>query len=148
MREEIFTITPFAPEESVLFYSDPEKDRERGCIGHLRGDFGSGGKEFWSTWWEHQCELITQEFKDEFDVFINYLRKQGLLKDRLSMADYCYRRPEAKIPGMRHSDDYGFCVNTDRYQFFVRCFPHSGDYNFYVYCYQRQPKKQEVKQAP
>ena len=92
-------IRPFAPDESALFYSNGEKDKELGCIGHLRGDFGSGGKEFWSTWWEHQSELKTQEFKDEFDVFINSLRKQGLLKDRLSMADYCCQHSEAKIPG-------------------------------------------------
>jgi hypothetical protein len=138
-------IRPFAPEESALFYSDSEKYKEFGCIGHLRGDFGSVGKEFWSTWWEHQSELKTQEFKDEFDDFINSLRKQGLLKDRHSMADCCYQHPEAKIPGAWHSDVYGFCVNTDRHRYFVRCFPHQGDYNFYVYCYKKQPERLQEK---
>lgn len=144
-----FTFRPFAPEERTLFYSDSEK--ELGYIGHLRGDFGSGGKEFWSTWCEHQSELKTQEFKNEFDDFINSLRKQGLLKDRRSMADYCYQHPEAKILGAWHSDVYGFCVNTDRHRYFVRCFPHQGDYNFYVYCYQKRleclQEKPEARQS-
>lgn len=140
-----FTIKPFAPEESTLFYTDSEKEQKFKCVGHLRGDFGSGGNEFWSTWWEHQSKLKTQEFKDEFDDFINSLRKQGLLKDRRNMEDYCDKHPEAKMPGTWHSDVYGFCVKTNSYRYFIRCSPCPGDYNFYVYCYQNQPELLQEK---
>ena len=39
-----------------------EQDKTTGCIGHLRGDFGSG-KQFYTTWWPHQADrLNTPEF--------------------------------------------------------------------------------------
>jgi hypothetical protein len=130
-----FAINAATPEEAALFYSNAEKGQEFSCIGHLRGDFGRGGKEFWSTWWEHQGDLKTQAFKDEFDVLVNSLRKQGILKDRDSMAEFCHAHPEARIPGAWHPDVYGFRVDTGRHRYYIRCFPHGGDYNFYIYCY-------------
>ena len=36
-------------EERQLFFAIENETRDYGCIGHLRGDFGSG-KEFWTTW--------------------------------------------------------------------------------------------------
>ncbi len=107
-----YEINATAPEEAALFYSNAEKDRELGCIGHLRGDFGRSGKEFWTTWWEHQSGLKTQEFKDEFDMLINSLREHGFMKDRGSMADYCYSHAEARIPGAWHHDVFGFRLDT------------------------------------
>ena len=53
-----FEIRPFSPEEAALFYSNDEKDKELGCIGHLRGDFGHKGREFWHTWFDHQSSQI------------------------------------------------------------------------------------------
>ena len=115
-----FAINAAAPEEAALFYSNAEKNKELGCIGHLRGDFGHGGKEFWSTWWEHQGDLKIQAFKDEFNVLISSLRKQGLLKDRSSMAEFCHAHPEAKIPGAWRLDVYGFRVDTGGYSYCIR----------------------------
>jgi hypothetical protein len=44
----------------------PEKDAELGCIGHVRMDFGHGGKEFWHTWWPRGDETLNSpEFKAE-----------------------------------------------------------------------------------
>ena len=39
---------------------------QTGCIGHLRGDFGSG-QEFYTSWFDHRREYKTDEFKAEFD---------------------------------------------------------------------------------
>ena len=138
-------IIPFVPEEKSLFYSDSEKNQELECIGHLRGDFGRGGNEFWHKWFEHKNCLKTEEFRDEFDLIINLLRKNGLLKDRSSMAEYCFAHRDAQIPGAWPSEVYGFRVNTGGYSYFIRCFPYDGDYNFYVYCYRRgQEHRQDV----
>ena len=60
-----------APDESFLFYSNEERDRELGCVGHLRGDFGRSGNEFWTTRWEHLSELKTQDFREKLDLFVN-----------------------------------------------------------------------------
>ena len=40
-----------------LYSGNHEEDLERGCIGHLRGDFGHSGKEFWTGWFDHQPDL-------------------------------------------------------------------------------------------
>ena len=52
-----------------------------GCIGHLRGDMGSEGKSFYTTWFDHQEDIKTQLFKEhlffviiKFRYFLFYLR--------------------------------------------------------------------------
>jgi len=141
----IFEIRPFSPEEAALFYSNDEKDKELSCIGHLRGDFGHKGREFWHTWFDHQSALNTPEFKSDIAAVINELRTRGPLKDLGTMVNYCYGHREAKIPGAWHPDTYGFCVNTDRYRYFIRCFPQQGDYNFYIYCYKNEKERLNEK---
>ncbi len=144
-RREIkmeYEIQAAAPEEADFFYSNPEMDKELGCIGHLRGDFGQSGKAFWTSWWEHQSDLKTDAFKEEFDNLINSLRENGILKDMHSMAEYCFAHPEARIPGSRLPETYGFRAVTDKYRYFFRCFPHKGDNNFYIYTYQDKALRQ------
>ncbi len=140
-----YEIQTAAPEEADFFYSNPEMDKELGCIGHLRGDFGQSGKAFWTSWWEHQSDLKTDTFKEEFDDLINSLRENGILKGMHSMAEYCFAHPEARIPGSRFLGIYGFRVITDKHRYYFRCFPHGGDYNFYVYAYQNNNQQQQEK---
>ena len=65
-------------EEKELLYSNRDETEELGCIGHLRGDFGSDGKEFWTTWFPHLCDGLNDDgFKDIFDAVINKLREPG-----------------------------------------------------------------------
>ena len=138
-----YSIFPLTQDEAPFLFTDATKDQERGCIGHLRGDFGRDGREFWTSWWEHLSELKTQEFRNEFDEFVITLRKDSMLRDRNSMAEFCARYPEARIPGAWHSDVFGFQVNTNRHRYYIRCFPHAGDYNFYIYCYLQADRQQE-----
>ena len=49
-------LKPASQEEAGLFYSDEKQDEVLGTVGHLRIDFGSGGKSFWSTWWPHNSD--------------------------------------------------------------------------------------------
>lgn len=130
-----------APEEDSLYYTDTEKDLKTGCIGHLRGDFGSGGEEFWTSWWEHQGAPKTQAFRNEFDELVNSLREQGLLKSRNDMAEYCVKHPEALISSAWLRDSYGFRMDTEKHRYYIRCTPRPGDYNFYIYCYSKEPER-------
>ncbi len=67
--------------------------------------------------------MKTQDFRGKLDLFVNGLREQGLLKDRHSMAEYCYAHPEARLKGAWHGDVYGFQTKAGQYRFYVRCFP-------------------------
>jgi len=90
-------------EEINLFYSQGEElDRKTGIVGHLRGDFGSGGNEFWTTWWDHQGELNNQEFKNDIGSAIKKMREDGLLNNLAAMRSFCYGAHGAEIPSSIH----------------------------------------------
>ena len=125
-----------------------EQDKTTGCIGHLRGDFGSG-KQFYTTWWPHQADrLNTPEFKADIDRTVNWLREQSAspLRDLDSMKRYCNRYEQICAIKGALLPSYGFMVKTKRYVYMLRCTPVKGDYQFYIYCYQRKPFEKAQKE--
>lgn len=134
------SIRPIKPEEIPFSYTQSQNDNiESGCIGFLRGDFDTSGKGFYSTWEDKVKFLKTDEFKREFDDVINSLRfgYGELLKDRSSLSAYCQNNPDGVIEG-NYTKEYGFRVDTDEHSYILRCNPTKGDYNFYVYAYDRE----------
>ncbi len=76
------------------------------------------------------------EFKDEFQDVMTLLRND-VLKDHKSCVDYCSQRPEAKLPdgdGRR----YGFKLETDERQYFIRCTTLRNDY-CYIFVRDKEP---------
>ena len=135
------TIRPMTGDERRYCYSQSQQlMAQTGCVGHLRGDMGSNGEQFFSTWEDHQAHLKTDEFKAEFDDVVNALRfdieYNGALKNRRSLANFCWDNPGSRlVPG---EDDFGFRVDTENYSYLFRLNPNRGMYNIYCYCYQRE----------
>lgn len=129
------TITGMTPADRLYAYNQSSQlEGQTGCIGHLRGDFGSG-QEFYTSWFDHRREYKTDEFKAELDEVVNTLReKDGLLCTRGSMTRFCYQNPEAEFEG-NYCAEYGFKVQTPQHTYMLRCNPNYGDYNFYLYAY-------------
>lgn len=123
---------PLSPDKADWVYTNSSQDEARGCVGHIRGDFGSGN-EFWTTWWPHLPRLVIVCFKEELDSVINSMReKGGVLSNLADMRQYCHESGnECRLKNTDNS--YGFQMETDRYMYFLRCFPQKGDYNFYLY---------------
>ncbi len=124
-----------------LYFSESEaQDKKNGCVGHLRGDFGSG-RQFYTTWWPHQNDTLnTPEFKKDLDRTVNWLREQpdSPLRDFDTMERSCaLYMPSCEIKGGA-TPSCGFMVKTRQYVYMLRCAPVKGDYNFYCYCYRRQ----------
>lgn len=150
------TIRPMTQEERAFTYTqEPEMLENAGCIGHLRGDMGVNGNEFWTTWDDHAPELKTDTFKKELDSVVNLLRSDeqygGLLKDRNAMKAYCKGQPDSAFQG-NYTEEYAFRVDTEQYAYMLRCNPVKGDYNFYLYAYERemldkvpQPEPDKIK---
>ena len=47
-------------DERKYTYAQSQQLRgQTGSIGHLRGDFGSGGQEFYTSWFDHRSEYKT-----------------------------------------------------------------------------------------
>lgn len=76
-------------EQKYTFKQSYQLSSQTGLIGYLRGDFGSIGKEFWTTWNDFRKDLKTDEFKAEFDDVINGLREGDVLSGRKAMSSYC-----------------------------------------------------------
>ena len=131
------SIRPITPEEREFTYSQEQVIMEQmGCIGYLRADMDSSGKGFYSTWNDFRTDLKTPAFKGEFDAVINALRFDdacsGILKDRDSLAQYCYSHPDTSYGNSR---EYGIRVDTEDHAYYMRLNPHKGEYNLYCYCY-------------
>lgn len=123
--------------DAELFYSN--SSREHQCIGHLRGDFGCGGTEFWTSWFPHEAAAHnTADFKEEFQELVSTLRN-FLLRDRPSIRRYLEKNPHV-IECSGYAEQHGYHVQTDHFDYCIRCNPAAGDYNFYVYCYLREEK--------
>lgn len=130
MNIPCFTLTPDGTKE--LFYSSSRYEDQ--CIGHLRGDLGSQGNEFWTTWWPHAAhDANGDEFKQEFQLLVDSLRTNVLL-NLSSMRKYLSEHP-SPLGEDACCATHGYRVLTEKYAYYVRCTPVTGDYQFYIYCY-------------
>lgn len=136
-KEEKFNITAADSDESALFYSEPNEEVKKACVGYVRMDFGSG-KEFWHTWHGLHEGLNTQNFKSDLQTVVDGLR-ENLLKDRSSMQRFIDENHSLKLENGR-----GFKAQTDDCTFYLRCYPHSGYYDCYCYCYDRELLEQAM----
>ena len=137
-------VEPVPPEQRDWLYSDSAKDAERGCIGHLRFDTGSSGREFWTSWWPHNEALNRQPFKKELDQVVNTLRKKGNpLADLRSMIRFCGEHGnEAALS--RDFRSFGFRIETESHEYLLRLTPFRGDYS-YIYCYDKEAQRNHAK---
>ena len=87
-------------ERKYTFSQSQQLSMQTGLIGYLRADFGSTGKEFYSTWNDFRKDLKTDDFKKEFDLVINSYR----FGDGKTMERTC-----------RYIDDYHLEVGTNLY---------------------------------
>ncbi len=44
-------------EQKYTYRQSTQIEGQTGSIGYLRGDFGAGGKEFFSSWFDHRRDL-------------------------------------------------------------------------------------------
>ena len=135
-----FHVRPVQPEEAGAFFAQtPEQDVQMGAIGHVRMDFGGNGKEFWHTWHPRgREELNTPEFKAELQQIVDKLR-ETVLKDLSSMRHFCYENGGEISGGW--SQNYGYVVETEHYEYCLRCNPVPGDYQAYLSCFDLNEQK-------
>ena len=143
------TVRPMTPIERLYSYTQSSQIQgQTGCIGHLRADMDTDGNGFFSSWDDHRGYLKSEEFKAEFDEVINALRSDesfgGMLKNRTSLAKYCYSQPESAF---KDGKEFGFRADTEKYSYMLRLNPNKGEYNIYCYCYKRDWLDGHMKNA-
>ena len=136
----VFRVRSAQPEEAGAFFAQtPEQDAQMGAIGCVRMDFGKHGTAFWHTWHPRgREELNSPEFKAELQQVVDTLR-ETVLKDLSSMRHFCYENG-GKIPG-GWSQNYGYVVETENYEYCLRCNPVPGDYQAHLLCYDLNEQK-------
>ena len=132
-------------EREYAFHQSQQISMQTGLIGYLRADFGSTGKEFYSSWNDFRKDLKTDEFREEFDNVINKLRDGGVLSDRDTMYKFCCGHPECDYQDGRGY--YGVRLDTGKYSYLMRFNPNKGEYNLYCYCYQKDWLDDHIKNA-
>lgn len=145
------SIRVLLPEErDYTFTQSQQLLMQTGCIGHLRGDMDSNGTGFFTSWDDHNSQKSNDEFKAEFNNVVDTLRFDerfgGLLKNRSPLAAYCYANPDSAFTG-NYSEKYGFRADTEKYSYMLRCNSEKGEYNFYIYAYERQWLDRHMKNA-
>ena len=135
-----FRVRPAQPEEVGAFFAQtPEQDALMGAIGHVRMDFGGSGKEFWHTWHPRgREELNSPEFKAELQQVVDKLQ-ETVLKDLSPMHRFCCENG-GDIPS-GWSQNYAYVVETEHYEYCLRCNPVQGDYQAYLSCYDLNEQK-------
>lgn len=84
-----FTLRPLTvPERKYTYAQSSQLQGQTGNIGYLRGDFGSSGDQFYTTWFDTRPQWKSDEFKRDLDDVINALRSEeyGLLQSRSQTA--------------------------------------------------------------
>lgn len=128
-----FTLRPMTVSERKYSYvQSPQIQGQTGNIGYLRGDFGSNGNWFYTTWFDTRSQWKSDEFKQDLDDVINALRSHnyGLLRDRATMYSVCRENKDSEMKG-NYTTEFGFRADSEKYAFLLRCIPVQGDYNFY-----------------
>lgn len=142
-------IRPLSKEEQKYTYAQSTQlNGQTGAIGYLRGDFGTTGGCFYTSWFDTLRHLKTDAFKVELDEVVNALRSDeyGLLKDRFSMLAYGCRYESSRFNG-NYCPEYGFRVDTGDYAYLLRCNPTKGDYNFYCWCFVKEWLDRHIQNA-
>ena len=144
------TIQPATPAERLYTYTQSQQIiGQTGCIGHLRADIDTDGIAIYSQWDNHYEKLKTDAFKAEFDIVLDMLRFDerygSVLKNRMNLAAYCYSHPDSSFG--KFTDEFGFRADTKQYAYLMRLNPNPGEYNLFVYCYQREWLDRHLKQA-
>ena len=144
-----FTLRPMTiPERKYSYAQSSQLQGQTGNIGYLRGDFGSSGDQFYTTWFDTRPQWKSDEFKRDLDDVINALRSEeyGLLQSRSQMVRYGRENKESEMQGA-YTTEFGFRADTEKYAFVLRCNPTRGDYNFYCLCYVKEWLDKHIEEA-
>ena len=145
------TMRPLRAEERKYTYAQSQQlTMQTGAIGYLRGDFGSSGTGFHTTWFDEVGSRNTEEFKAEINPVIDALRFDekygGVLAGRSAMQKYGRSQPDSAFEG-NYATEYGFRIDTEKFAYLLRCVPVKGDYNFYCWCFEAKWLDRHLQQA-
>ena len=151
VRVNGFSLRPMLPEERLYAYGQSSQlAMQTGSIGRLRGDMDWSGDGFFTSWEDTNAGLKTDAFKEEFNRLIGNLRENEsfgkMLQSRRAIANYGMEHPESAFSD-RYDTEFGFRADSEKYSYFLRLNARQGDYNVYIFCYDRPLLEEHMTQA-
>lgn len=151
VRVNGFSLRPMLPEERLYAYGqNSQLAMQTGSIGRLRGDMDWSGDGFFTSWEDTNAGLKTDDFKEEFNRLIGNLRENEsfgkMLQSRRAIANYGMEHPESAFSD-RYDTEFGFRADSEKYSYFLRLNARQGDYNVYIFCYDRPLLEEHMTQA-
>lgn len=139
-----YTLEYISQEEFEFVFEPKDKTENRGCICYIRGYFDNSIDERFQTSSmiesrENYQKYKTPDFSRECDNVINYFRFQSdtpILKSRIKMNNVAYDTQAQRLASDKEVS--GYRLTTDENVYYFRCNPRRGDYNVYIYCYNKE----------
>ena len=83
MTEKRMEIIALPKAQRLYTYANSQQiSMQTGLIGHLRADFGSNGKQFFSSFFDFRKDLKSDAFKDEINTVFDFLREGSRYVDK------------------------------------------------------------------
>lgn len=139
-----YTLEKIEQSEFEYMFRPEDETKNRGCICYIRGYFDNSVDErFQSSAMlenkDNYKNLRTDDFKREIDNIINYFRFQAdtpILESRRKMQNAAYDIQPEKFAG--DSEICGYRVTTDKNVYYFKCDARQGQYNLYLYAYDKE----------
>ena len=139
-----YTLEQIEQSEFEYMFQPEDETKNRGCICYIRGYFDNSVDErFQSSAMienkENYNKFRTDDFKREIDNVINYFRFQSetpILQSRRKMQSAAYDIKPEKFA--RDNEICGYRVTTDNNVYYFKCDARQGQYNLYLYAYDKQ----------
>lgn len=117
----------------VLFFCHTQPCMGYTPIGHLSFDFGSDGRKFHHSWWEHtELTMHSEAFRSEFNNVVSCLRATHF---RTAEEAMIYARWNGKTITGEGEETALFALQSENYLY---CFRIDRTDTSYVFCYERQ----------
>lgn len=140
-----YILEKIAQDEFEYTFAPKNEDKNnRGCVCYIRGYFDNSVFESlkMSSMIENRDNykrFKTHDFSLECDNVINYLRFQSdtpILQSRTKMSKVAH---DLRAEGLASDNEVcGYRLTTNENVYYFRCCPRHGEYNVYVYCYNKE----------
>ena len=147
-----YTLKPLSKAEQLYAYKQTQQiSGQTGCFGYYHGDFGESGEDYNAVWFGNSNTEMTDDFRNDLAEVMDTLGTESKIRkpfaDRNAMRAFCSYNSKAIIKG-NFCEEYGFRPDTDKYSYFIRMEPyHNGDYDFYVFAYDKHLLDRHMKKA-
>ncbi len=142
-----YEIRPASNDEILYSYTQSQQIAgQTGSVGYMRGDFGDSGQNFYTSWFDINPILKTDEIKKNFNYLINTLNDRDFLQSAKQMRAF-FKKAQATCVEGKFGTQSVMRVDSGNYSYIFRACPVGIDYDFYVFAYMKDQLDRHIANA-